>query len=261
MDILTYIVAGVIIGFTVIYAICGINIVDQWERKPYKRFGKYKGTLGPGFTWLEPFSTRVIDTITIRDSVDDLYESLNINPGSVQTHDNVPVTFRPLLTYRIDEKSVANFVLNVEDDYDALWKRSLTIISEHISNTELDNILHDRQGLYARIKSALQEAVNSWGVKILAVELKDVAITDTSIQEAIAMKARAKKEGEAELERANMQQAIAKQLSAAADAYDEAGWKLKGLETLQELCRSAQNNTVIVPTDMIQMLARVMTKG
>jgi regulator of protease activity HflC (stomatin/prohibitin superfamily) len=253
-----YLVAGFFVVLVVLYALCGINIVDQWERLPYKRFGVYKGTLGPGFTWLEPFSTSIIAKFDIRDNVDDLYESLHIPPGSVQTHDNVPVTFRPLLTYKVIESRAADFALNVENDYEALWQRSLTIISEFVSNTELDSILHDRQALYGRIKDALQEAVSSWGVRILAVEIKDITITDQSIQEAIAMKARAKKEGEAELERAIMQHSIAAQLSMAADAYDEAGWKLKGLETLQELCRSASNNTVIIPTDMIQTLARVM---
>lgn len=260
-DVLSYAKVVVPLLAVLIYIISGIRIVDQWERKPLKRFGKYICTLGPGFNWNEPFSTSVIDTISIRDNVDDLHSCLGYNQlPSVQTHDNVPVTFLTLLTYRIKESKVAEFVLTVEDDYESLWRRALTIISEYVSNTQLDSILHDRQALYTKIKEALQVAVESWGVEIIAVELKDVTIADKSIQEAIAMKARAQKEAEAELTRAKMQAQIAEQLKIASHTYDEAAWKLKGFETLLELCRSAENNTVMIPTDLVQGIAKVIGK-
>lgn len=260
-DVLSYAKFVVPLVAAVIYLISGIYIVDQWNRVPVKRFGKYVRTLGPGFSWMEPFSTSSIDTISIKDNVDDLHECLDYTSlPSVQTHDNVPVTFRTLLTYRIKEARVADFVLTVEDDYESLWKRALTIISEYVSNTELDSILHDRQALYTKVKAALQVAVEDWGVEIIAVELKDVTIADQSIQEAIAMKARAQKEAEAELTRAKMQREIAEQLKLASHTYDEAAWKLKGFETLLELCRSAENNTVMIPTDLVQGLAKVLGK-
>ena len=240
------------------YFISGLHVVNEWERKPMKRFGKFAGVMGPGIRWREPFSTRIIETIDIRDQVDNIFQWLRIKPSSIQTHDNVPITFEGLITYRIREKDVASFVLKVEDGYQALWERSLTIISEHISNTELDQILHDRATLYTAIMEKLQANIDVWGIQLIALELKDVSISDTSIQEAIAMKARAQKEADAELARARMQREIAEELKLAGDAYDESAWKLKGIETLLELCRSADNNTVLIPTDIVQGLAKMM---
>ena len=256
-EILSYWPHALAFVVVVFYFFAGLHIVDQWERKPVKRFGKYVTTLGPGITWLEPFSSRVIDTVDIRDQVDNIYEWLKIKPTSIQTHDNVPITFEGLLTYHIDPEKAHIFLMSVEDGYKALWERSLTIISEFISNTELDNILHNRTPLYALIKAKLQENVAMWGIQIIALELKDVSISDDSIQEAIAMKARAQKEADAELARAKMQKQIAEQLKEAGDAYDANAWKLKGMETMLELCRSAQNNTIVIPTDIIQGIASV----
>jgi regulator of protease activity HflC (stomatin/prohibitin superfamily) len=260
MDIFTsYILPGLAGLFAIIYLFSGLHIVDQWEVKPFKRFGKYAGSLTAGITWREPFSTRIIETIDIRDVVENLFERLGYKKlPTVQTHDNVPVTFNAQLTYKITDP--AKSVLAVEDVYQGLWQRSLTIISEHVSNTQLDDILHDRKNLYRTIEADLQESVADWGIHIIAVEMKDVSISDTSIQEAIAMKARAQKEAEAELTRATMQSQVAEQLKAAAEKYDEAAWKLKGFETLLELCRSAQNNTVMIPTDLVQAIARITGK-
>lgn len=256
LSVLEYVVPAIIMA---IYLLSGLHITDQWDRRPLKRWGKYTRTLGPGITWAEPFSNTIIDTIDMKDQVDNVYAELGFKTlPTLQTHDNVPVAFTAILTWKIVDAS--QFVLEVQDGHDAVYNRCLTMISEFVSQTQLDEILHDRQALYIQIVASLKGAVSRWGVEIIAIELKDVTITDKGIQEAIAMKARAQKEGEAELTRASMQAKIAEQLKEAAAVYDADAWKLKGFETLLELCRSAQNNTIMVPTDLVQGLAKVLTK-
>jgi regulator of protease activity HflC (stomatin/prohibitin superfamily) len=95
---------------------------------------------------------------------------------------------------------------------------------------------------------------------VIAVELRDVKITDESIQEAIALKARAAKEAEAEMVRAEAQVAIAKELSLAAKELTTDGWRLKAMETTLELCRSAENNTILVPTELLHLAQSVLSK-
>jgi regulator of protease activity HflC (stomatin/prohibitin superfamily) len=249
-------VPGIVV---VLYVLSGIKITNQWERRPIKRFGKYIRTLGPGFAWVEPFFTSVIETVDMQDQVDSVYQELGYKDlPTLQTHDNVPISFTVILTWKVVD--AARFVLEVQDGHDAVYQRCLTIISEFASNTELDQILHERQALYGRIGKPLQDAISGWGAEVIAIEIKDVSIVDSGIQEAIAMKARAQKEGEAELTRAKMQAQIAEQLKEAAAVYDADAWKLKGFETLLELCRSSQNNTVMIPTDLFQGIAKVLGK-
>lgn len=246
-------------AFVAFYLSSGLHVTNQWERKPMKRWGKYFRTLEPGITWAEPFSSKIIETVEVNDQVDNVYGELGLKQlPTMQTHDNVPVAFTVILTWRVID--AAKFVLEVQDGQHAVYSRCATLISEQVSRTELDQILHDRTGLCSKTKDALQDATSTYGVQINAIELKDVTITDTGIQEAIALKARATKEGEAELKRASMQSAIAEQLKEAASVYDADAWKLKGFETLLELCRSAENNTIMIPTDLVSSLAGVVGK-
>jgi hypothetical protein len=66
------------------------------------------------------------------------------------------------------------------------------------------------------------------------------------------MKARAMKEAQAELARAEMQAEIVGRLNKAAADLQPAGWRLKTLEVLVELTRSAQNNTILIPANLIE---------
>lgn len=245
--------------FVIWYISSGLHVTDQWERKPMKRWGKYLRTLGPGITWAEPFSSKVIETVNVNDQVDNVFGKLGYkSQPTLQTHDNVPVNFVLTLTYRITRPDL--FVLEIDDNYNSLWARTVSCVSEFVSKTELAEILHDRQTLYASMMPSLQAMVTPWGVDIKAIELNNVSVADNSILEAMVMKARAQKEAEAELTRAQMQTLIAEQLKLAAAAYDDPAWKLKGFETLLELCRSAENNTIMIPTDLVSALARVVQK-
>jgi regulator of protease activity HflC (stomatin/prohibitin superfamily) len=230
-----------------IYILSGLNIVNEWERAPVIRFGKYLRTLGAGVRWIEPFTNRVQAKVSIQDEVRQLAMP------NIQTHDNVPVAFTLLLTTRIDmtagRDGVKDNFLNIENPEPAILQKAIAVVSETVSGTELDKILHERTALYTKIVTALQDRIAHWGYVILAVEIKDIQITDVSISDAISLKARAGKEGEAELVKAQFQLQIAQALKLAADVYDDNARWLKQQETLLELGRSAENNTIIIPVD------------
>ena len=183
----------------------------------------------------------------------DVVQELNVQ--NVQTHDNVPIAFNLVLTSRVVDAE--KNTVEVDEAEASTQQRALSTVTECVGNTELDKILHDRAKLSVDIQTALQERVGGWGVKVIAVELKDIKITDQSIEQAIAQKAKAGKEAEAELVRAEMQLKITEKLKEAADAFDEKTWRLKGMEVMLELCRSANNNTVIIPAELAKVFAQV----
>ena len=153
-----------------------------------------------------------------------------------------------------DQARVRDFIVQVANGYEATRQRALASVTEIVGNHELDAILHNRGQFYSEVRDSLQAKVAAWGVTVIAVELKDIQITDEQIQQAIAMKARAGKEADAELVRAAMQLHIAKKLVEAAGALTPDGWRLKELEVLVELTRSAQNNTLLIPTNLLKGL-------
>lgn len=242
------------LGCVAIYIGSGINVVKQWNRRPVMRLGKYTETLGPGVKWVDPILCSMLPDLSIQDYV------VTLKVENIQTHDNVPLAFSLILTMNIIESRVVDFVTKAQQAWQSTEKRAIAVTSECVSNSELDDVLHGREKLSLDITQKLQERVAAWGMNITAVELQNIKITDESIEQAIAMKARARKEGEAELARAEIQTKVAKQLKIAADEYDEESWKLKGFETLIELCRSADNNTILIPTDLLDAIATLSGK-
>jgi regulator of protease activity HflC (stomatin/prohibitin superfamily) len=239
---------GYLLGLAICYLLGGINVVREWERRPIMLFGRYVKTIGPGLAWVDPIFHRRLDDVSVRDVVSEL------RIGGVQTHDNVPISFNLIMTTRVGDERIKDFVVQVASGYEATRQRALASVTEIVGNHELDAILHDRGKFYAEVRDSLQTKVEGWGVIVKAVELKDLQITDEQIQQAIAMKARAGKEADAELVRAAMQLHIAGKLVEAAAALTPDAWRLKELEVLVELTRSAQNNTILVPTTLLKGL-------
>jgi regulator of protease activity HflC (stomatin/prohibitin superfamily) len=235
------------------YAVCWVNIVDQRDRRPVMLFGKYVRTLGPGLSLLEPLFYRTLEDVNVQD---DTYE---LEVPEVQTKDNVGISLIGLLTYCADEDRVKEFIVNVVDGEDSLGERGLSTLTDVTAKQNLDDLLENRDQFCALIKDELASRSKDWGFTVKAFELKALVISDKVIAEAIAMKARAAKEGAAELTRADFQLQVAKKLNEAADAYTEKGRWLKGMETMLELCRSGQNNTILIPTDLTEALARSKT--
>lgn len=150
------------------------------------------------------------------------------------------------------------YIVEVEDASKALHERANAAVTEVVAQWTLDDVLQKRNEFSGKVKEALVLKVLGWGIELKAVEIKDFKIADSEIEKSIAMKARSEKEAQAELTRAQMQKRIAEELKVAAHAYDEDAWRLKGLETLIELCRSAQNNTIMLPTDLLGGIANLV---
>jgi len=241
----------------IFYLRWGINVVREWERVPVLRFGKYVRTLEPGITWLEPFTHTLLATVSINEVVTDLALDL---AASLQTRDNVPIAFTTILTSKIDASNVKKFTLAVKNGADAIEQRVLAAVSEIVSQSTLDQLLHQRDQVCSAIVSLVRERVTEWGILICAIELRDVKVTDNSIQEALSLKARAAKEAEAEFVRAEAQVKIAKELNLAAAELSEDGWRLKAMETMLEMTRSAENNTIVIPSDSLAALTSFVAK-
>jgi regulator of protease activity HflC (stomatin/prohibitin superfamily) len=235
-----------LLGLLPIYFFCGLNIIDQWNRRGVMRLGKYAGNIGPGLCWIDPAFCRIVEEVSLRDEVWDL------ELKSVLTKDNVPISLNLVLTTHVVD--VDDYIVNVDGADSAVESRALAAATQLVGENDLATMLHDRENLHEDLKALVHKKVEEWGVCIVASELSDPKITDPEIEKAISLKARAQKEGEAELARAQMQEQVAVALNTAAAKLTPAGWQLKDREVLLEMTRSAQNNTVLLPTGVVDLM-------
>ena len=230
---------GLALEFWLLYALAlslgyvgfGLRIVNEWERRPVLRLGKYSATTGPGLVWADPVLHTFLDAVPVCDQVTQL------EVPNVQTKDNVRISFKLVLTTRVSATRVRDYIVKVSSGLSATMSRTISSVTECIGKNDLDSILHSRDTLSTQVQAILQDKVKEWGIEITAIELTDIKITDVSIEQAIAMKARARKEADAELARAEAQKQIAIKLREAAEQFTDATWRLKNLETLVELCK------------------------
>lgn len=234
------------------YAIHWINMINEWDRRPFLKFGSYIGTRGPGLCLMEPLFTTALEDIPVQDVVEELEEV------RIQTKDNVGIIVDGLLTYCVDKNNVEKAVVNVEDVMESVISRACSTLTDQGGKEDLDHILSQRTVFCQAIVTELKNRVQDWGVIIKAFEIRGFKIADPAIENAIAMKAKAQKEGEAEIVRANMQLQVAESLNKAGKTYDADGRWLKGTEVMLELCRSANNNTVLLPNSLLDLAAKIV---
>ncbi|SEA63213.1 SPFH domain-containing protein [Alkalimonas amylolytica] len=179
MDLALILLLGVA-GFAIILILNNIFIVRNSECMVIERLGTYNRTLQSGIQITVPFIEKPRPIIMLRNLkfVEtpriDLREAVLDFPGqSVITKDNVTVTINGVLYFRIMDPVRA--VYEVENIIQAVEVLAKTSLRAEIGRMELDSIFESREEINERLRLVLDDAGNGWGIKVVRVELLDIA--------------------------------------------------------------------------------------
>jgi regulator of protease activity HflC (stomatin/prohibitin superfamily) len=231
----------VIILFGLIALGMSVRVLREYERGVIFRLGRLIDTKGPGLILLIPLIDRMV-------SVDLRTVTLNIPPQEVITRDNVPCRVNAVAYFRVIDQNRA--VVEVENYLVATSQISQTALRSVLGKAELDQLLADRERLNEDLQKIIDESTEPWGVKVTAVEIKDVEIPD-QMQRAMARQAEAERERRAKIINSEGEFQAAQKLTDAADiiSTNPASLQLRYLQTLLEI-GSNQNTTVVFPLPM-----------
>ena len=241
----------------VLYGLAGINVIKQWLRRPVLFFGgKYSGTYGPGIVWIEPIS---LWPLRFDVPVQDIVTPLKLE--AVRTKDDVPLYIEAIVTTRVDEAHVRDYVVEVDDPEVATPQRAKAALRESIGSFTLFEVQHgvgadnedgvqtdDGNTFAQKALRSIRAKVKPWGMQVSAIEIVDLKIMDEEMAAAIAQKPIATAEAAAQLVRAKAQLEIARALNDAAAVLTPGAFSLKQLDTLLVMAESGKNNTVILPS-------------
>lgn len=168
-----------IIAFIAFLALAkSFRIINQYEKGLIIRLGKYHSTVDSGFTILFPFIDSLI-AVDMREQV------MNVQPQKVITKDNVTVVVDAVIYYKVVDPVKAEFEI-ADFDY-AATTLAQTNLRNLIGDKSLDETLTARDAINANLRAVLDEATNSWGVKVTKVELQKIDppadITDAMSQQ------------------------------------------------------------------------------
>ncbi|HWO47700.1 MAG TPA: slipin family protein [Solirubrobacterales bacterium] len=237
-------VAGILIVlvfFGLIAAGASVRILREYERGVIFRLGRLIAQKGPGLILLIPLVDRMV-------KVDLRTITLNIPPQEVITRDNVPCRVNAVAYFRVVDSNRA--VVEVENYLIATSQISQTALRSVLGKAELDQLLADRERLNEELQKIIDESTEPWGVKVTAVEIKDVEIPE-QMQRAMARQAEAERERRAKIINSEGEFQAAQKLTDAADiiSTNPASLQLRYLQTLLEIGTN-QNTTVVFPLPM-----------
>jgi regulator of protease activity HflC (stomatin/prohibitin superfamily) len=231
----------VIVVLLLIFVGASVRVLREYERGVVFRLGRLIAQKGPGLILLIPLVDRMV-------KVDLRTVTLNIPPQEVITRDNVPAGVNAVAYFRVIDSTKA--VVEVENYLLATSQISQTALRSVLGKADFDQLLSERERLNEELQTIIDESTEPWGVKVTAVEIKDVEIPE-QMQRAIARQAEAERERRAKIINSEGEWQAAQKLTDAADiiSTNPASLQLRYLQTLLEI-GSNQNTTVVFPLPM-----------
>ena len=228
-----------------------LRIVKEYERGVIFRLGRVTGAKGPGLFWLIPF----IDQMR---PVDLRVVTLDVPTQEAITKDNVTVKVNAVCYFRV--LSPQDAVINVANYLLATQQIAQTTLRSVLGQSELDELLSERDQINQQLQQIIDEQTEPWGVKVSVVEVKDVELPQ-SMQRAMARQAEAEREKRAKIIHAEGELQASETLAEAAGVMSsQAGaLQLRYLQTLTEI--SAEHNSTVVFPLPIELMEALMSRG
>ncbi len=175
----------IILILVVVVILPNIRIVPQAKAYVIERLGSYHTTWQNGLHVKIPFIDRVSRQVSLKEIVKDF------DPQPVITKDNVTMQIDTVVYFQITDPKL--YTYGVDQPISAIENLTATTLRNIIGELELDQTLTSRDIINSKMRSILDEATDSWGIKVNRVELKNI-FSPREIQEAMEKQMRAERE-------------------------------------------------------------------
>jgi len=238
---------AVLLFVAVALAFYTFRILREYERGVIFFLGRFQKVKGPGLIIVIPGIQQMV-RVALRTMVYD------VPTQDVISRDNVSVKVSAVIYFRVINPEHA--IINVEDFFEATSQLAQTTLRSILGQHELDEMLAQRDKLNAGIQTLLDEQTETWGIKVINVEIKHIDIDESMIR-AIAKQAEAERERRAKIIHAEGElEASAKLLEAAQVlSGQKQALQLRYMQTLTEVARDRSSIIVFpLPIDLIEGL-------
>ena len=231
-----------------------VRVVQQYERGVIFTLGRLVGAKGPGLFLVVPFISRMA-------RVDLRIVTHTVPPQEVITRDNVTVKVTAVLYFYVVNPSIA--ITNVQNFGQATTQIGQTTLRNVLGQSDLDELLSQRKKINQELQAIIDEHTERWGVKVTAVEVKDIELPAT-MQRAMAKQAEAEREKRAKIIHAQGELQASTQLAQAASIIGSqpSALQLRYLQTLTEIAVE-KNSTIVfpLPLDIVQPLLSALPRN
>ncbi|HOW63854.1 MAG TPA: SPFH domain-containing protein [Candidatus Paceibacterota bacterium] len=225
-----------------------LRILREYERGVIFRLGKLLRAKGPGLIFLIPFVDRMV-------KMDLRVVTIDVSRQEIMTRDNVPATVDAVVYFRVVDPVAA--VVKVENFLKATSLIAQTTLRSVLGQAPLDDLLSQRDVINQKLQEIIDRQTEPWGIKVTAVEVKDVALPD-SMKRAMAKQAEAERERRAKIVNAEGEFQAAEKMVQAAEmiSHQPIALQLRYLQTMREISSEHSTTTFVpIPIDFFKPFA------
>ena len=235
----------VVVLFALFILSNAIKILREYERGVIFRLGRLIRAKGPGLILLIPIIDKMI-RVSLRTVV------LDVPPQDVITQDNVSIKVNAVVYFRVLDPQKA--IVQVENFLAATSQISQTTLRSVLGQSELDDILSQRDKINHKLQQIIDTNTEPWGVKVSNVEVKQIDLPQ-EMQRAMAKQAEAERERRSKVIAAEGEFQASQRLADAAKILSEhsSALTLRYLQTLREIATEKNSTTIFpVPIDLLK---------
>jgi regulator of protease activity HflC (stomatin/prohibitin superfamily) len=257
MNILPFaVVPTLFVIIIVVYILSSaVKVLREYERAVVFRLGRLSKALinpggsgnGPGLILLIPIIDKMVK-VSLRTV------AMDVPSQDTITKDNVSLKVNAVIYFRVMDPERA--VVAVEDYLFATSQMAQTTLRSVLGQSELDELLSERDKINQKLQRIIDEHTEPWGIKVSAVEVKFIDLPQ-EMQRAMAKQAEAEREKRAKIIHAEGELMASEKLAQAAHviASEPVTIQLRYLQTLTEI-GTEKNSTIIfpIPIDMLRAI-------
>ena len=272
-----------LLAFVAVTIFKGVRIVPQGNKWIVQRLGKYHTTLGPGLSIIIPYIDDIAYKVTTKDIV------LDIPSQEVISRDNAVLLMNAVAYINLTTPEKA--VYGIENFNIAIQNLVQTSLRSIVGEMDLDDALSSRDHIKAKLKAAISDDIADWGITLKTVEIQDIQPSST-MQAAMEAQAAAERQRRATVTKADgekqaaileadgrleasrrdaeaqvvlaesSQRAIEMITTAVGDKEIPVAYLLgeQYVKAMQDLSKSSNAKTVVLPSDVLNAIRGIMGK-
>ena len=227
-----------------------IRQIDEYERGVMFTMGKFTGLKGPGWRIVIPIFQKM-------QKVDLRVKAVDVPDQDAITKDNISIRINAVIYYKVSDAGKA--VIQVEHFSYAVSQLAQTTMRNAVGEVTLDELLKNRDEAAKRIQIIVDQASDPWGIKVDAVELKDIVMPE-NMKRTMAKEAEAEREKRAVIIRAAGEVEAAANMAKAAKMLHESpgSLHLRTLQSVNDLSSDQSNTTIwMMPIEVLRAVEQV----
>ncbi len=241
----------IIVVFALYILASAIRILREYERGVIFRLGRVvSGSKGPGLILLVPIVDKMVK-VSLRTVV------MDVPPQDVITRDNVSIKVNAVIYFRVIDPVKA--ILEIENYLVGTSQLAQTTLRSVLGQSELDDLLSQREKINIRLQEIIDNQTEPWGVKVTHVEVKQIDLPQ-EMQRAMAKQAEAERERRSKVISAEGEYQASQRLSDAAQILSEqpSALTLRYLQTLREIATENNSTTIFpIPIDILKPFMKI----